>query len=112
MKIDLRELDNITILDIKGEISILSDANELRQLLKSLLTDKKINVLINLKEVNYMDSSGLGVLISNFANFKKVNGSLKVMHIEGAVKRIFEFSKLDNFFEVYNSEEAALLSWK
>ena len=107
MEITQREKSTIIILDINGEID-LYNAPEIKGTIQRLINSQKYNVIINLEKVSYIDSSGIGALISSLSNLKKYQGSMKIINILASVKRVFELTKLISFFEVYSSEEEAL----
>jgi len=69
-------------------------------------------VIINLEKVSYIDSSGIGALISSLSNLKKYQGGLKIINVYASVKKVFELTKLTSFFEIYESEGEALAKFK
>ena len=107
MEISQREADRVVILDIQGEID-LYNAPEIKDTMQKLIEAKKYNIIINLEQVSYIDSSGIGALISGLSNLKKYQGSLKIINVYASVKKVFELTKLTSFFEIYDSEEEAL----
>ena len=111
MEISQREKDGITILDIQGEID-LYNAPEIKDIIQKLIEAQKYNVIINLEKVSYIDSSGIGALISSLSNLKKYQGGLKIINVYASVKKVFEFTKLTSFFEIYESEGEALAKFK
>ncbi len=111
MEIQQREKDGVVILDIQGEID-LYNAPEIKETIQKLIDQQKYNVLINLAKVSYIDSSGIGALISSLSNLKKYQGALKITNVYASVKKVFELTKLTSFFEIYDSEEEALASFK
>ncbi|MCS6984984.1 MAG: STAS domain-containing protein [Leptospiraceae bacterium] len=111
MEISQREKDGIVILDIQGEID-LYNAPEIKDTIQKLIEAQKYNIIINLEKVSYIDSSGIGALISSLSNLKKYQGSLKIINVYASVKKVFELTKLTSFFEIYNSEEEALAKFK
>lgn len=110
MDISSRARGEIVILDISGEID-LYNAPEIKDIINKLIEQKKYNVIINLKEVTYIDSSGIGALISSLSNLKKYQGALKIINVFASVKKVFELTKLTSFFEIYDSEDEALNSY-
>ncbi len=100
----------IVILDISGEID-LYNAPEIKDIINKLIEQKKYNVIINLKEVTYIDSSGIGALISSLSNLRKYQGGLKIINVFASVKKVFELTKLTSFFEIYDSEDEAFSSY-
>ena len=110
MDITTRSKDEIVILDISGEID-LYNAPEIKEIISKLIDEKKYNVIINLEEVSYIDSSGIGALISSLSNLKKYQGGLKIIHVFASVRKVFELTKLTSFFEIFDSEEEAINSF-
>jgi anti-sigma B factor antagonist len=108
--INTRTSGDIVILDIAGEID-LYNAPEIKDIINKLIEDKKYNVIINLEQVSYIDSSGIGALISSLSNLKKYQGGLKIINVFASVRKVFELTKLTSFFDIYESEEEALNSF-
>jgi len=111
MDITKRTKDDVVILDISGEID-LYNAPEIKDIINSLIEEKKFNVIINLEKVTYIDSSGIGALISSLSNLKKYQGGLKIINVFASVRKVFELTKLTSFFEIYDSEDTAIESFK
>ena len=107
MEIIQREKNSVVILDIDGEID-LYNASDIKTTVQNLIDEQKYDVVINLEKVPYIDSSGIGALISSLSNLKKYQGSLKIINLLASVKRVFELTKLISFFDIYASEEEAL----
>jgi anti-sigma B factor antagonist len=107
MEITQRENGGIVIMDIQGEID-LYNAPEIKDNIQKLIEAQKYNIIINLEKVSYIDSSGIGALISSLSNLKKYQGGLKIINVYASVKKVFELTKLTSFFEIYDSEEEAL----
>ncbi len=110
MEITTREAENIIILDIDGEID-LYNAPTLKDIIKKNIETQNYNIIINLDKVSYIDSSGIGALISSLSNLKKYQGGLKIINVTGSVKKVFELTKLTSFFEIYENEEDAIKSF-
>ena len=110
MDITKRSKDDVVILDIAGEID-LYNAPEIKDIINGLIEEQKFNVIINLEKVTYIDSSGIGALISSLSNLKKYQGGLKIINVYASVRKVFELTKLTSFFDIYNSEEEALESF-
>ena len=111
MKTKLRETEDIAILDIEGEID-LYNAPEMKEIVKKLIDEKKLKIIVNLSKVSYIDSSGIGALISSVTAIKKGNGAMKLINVYASVKKVFELTKLTSFFEIYDSEEAAMRAFE
>jgi anti-anti-sigma factor len=95
-------------MSIEGEIDLYSSIE-----LKAKLTGfkKNENVLIDMKEVNFIDSSGLSALISSIAALNKTGGRLKLFHLSKSVKTVFKATNLNHFFQIFDDEATALESF-
>jgi len=111
MDISSRVRGEVVVLDISGEID-LYNAPEIKDIVNKLIEQKKYSVVINLKEVTYIDSSGIGALISSLSNLKKYQGGLKIINVFASVKKVFELTKLTSFFEIYDSEDEAVKAFQ
>ncbi|HPA64360.1 MAG TPA: STAS domain-containing protein [Spirochaetota bacterium] len=110
MEINRRESADIVVLDISGEID-LYNAPEIKDTINQLIEDQKYNVIINLEKVSYIDSSGIGSLISSLSSLKKYQGGLKIINVYASVRKVFELTKLTSFFEIFDSESDAVSSF-
>lgn len=110
MDITTRTKGEIVILDITGEID-LYNAPEIKDIISQLIEEQKYNVIINLEKVSYIDSSGIGALISSLSNLKKYQGGLKIINVYASVRKVFELTKLTSFFEIHDSEDVAVESF-
>jgi anti-sigma B factor antagonist len=110
MELNNREQDGIVLLEINGEID-LYNAPEIKEFINHCIEEKKFRIIINLARVSYIDSSGIGALISSTSGLKKHNGGLKILHVSGSVRKVFELTKLMSFFEIYESEAEAMASF-
>lgn len=111
MEINRRESGDIVIFDINGEID-LYNAPEIKEKIKDEMNKGKVNIIINLDKVSYIDSSGIGVLISSLSNLKKVGGALKLINVYASVRKVFELTKLTSFFDIYDNESDAIAAFK
>jgi anti-sigma B factor antagonist len=110
MDIREREENSVVILDIVGEIDLYNAPN-IKACINKKIETQKFNIVINMQEVTYIDSSGIGALISSLSGLKKYQGSLKITNIHDSVKKVFELTKLTSFFEIYPDVKAALASF-
>ncbi len=110
MEIKEREKNGIVILDIVGEID-LYNAPDIKGYVLKKIEMQRYNVIINMQDVSYIDSSGIGALISGLSNLKKYQGSLKITNIHDSVKKVFELTKLTSFFEIYPDVDVACNSF-
>ncbi|MFC1504162.1 STAS domain-containing protein [Spirochaetota bacterium] len=107
MEIITRDREGIIIFDIKGEID-LYNAPEIKESIKQQIDQGHKKVIINLENVSYIDSSGIGALISSLSNLKKIGGGLKIINVYDSVRKVFELTKLTSFFQIFNSEDEAI----
>ena len=110
MDISRRENGSVVILDINGEID-LYNAPEIKDMISKLIEEQKYSIIINLDKVSYIDSSGIGALISSLSNLKKYQGGLKIINVSGSVRKVFELTKLTSFFEIFDNEADAVASY-
>lgn len=107
MKISVREDNQIQVLEISGEIDFHT-SRELREKFQNFFEAKNPKLLVNLKKVTYIDSSGLATFVEAFQKIKRVGGKLVLMGLVPAVRGVFEIAKLDSIFDLIDSEEKAL----
>ena len=111
MKIKERERDGVTILEISGKIMGGPDAELFNSTLKSLLHEGKSRVVVDLANVTWVNSTGLGILISGYTTPKRSNGEMKLVNVSDRIDSIFMVTKLYSVFDSYKSEEDAVASF-
>ena len=111
MKVTTRENGKVVIFDLKGDLDAKT-ASAVKEKINEKLNEKKSLILINLSEVPYMDSAGLGVLVSGLKNTNKFSGDLKLWGLQEKVKNVFELTRLNKVFEIFEDEKSALESFK
>lgn len=111
MEINSRERDNVVILDISGEVDLYY-ASAIVKMINKFCEDKTQNIIINLKDVTYIDSSGIGALISSLLRFKEHKKEMKIINVFAAVKKVFELTNLTSIFDIYENEEEAIKAFK
>ena len=111
MTIDTRTADGVTILDIHGRITIGEGSAEVRSVVRELLQAGKKNILLNLGDVSYVDSSGIGELVSSFTTVTNQGGQLKLLHLTKKLQELLAITKLLTVFDSFNDEAAAIASY-
>lgn len=112
MKTVMRKIGNVmTILDLKGKITIGNGDVMLREHINQLLEQGEKNILLNMAEVTYMDSSGLGELICCYASVTNRGGKLKLLNLIGKIRNLLQITRLITIFEVYDNEAEAVASF-
>ena len=112
MQIAERESGAVTVLDLSGRITMGEDGNLLKDKLQSLLHQGKKNILFNLEQVSYVDSAGLGAIVSAYTTVTREGGSLKLANVTKKLQDLLSITKLLTVFETFDSEGEALRSYK
>jgi anti-sigma B factor antagonist len=111
MKIEKRNRDGVTILDLGGKITIGKGDVALREAVHQTLEGGATKVLINLREVTTIDSSGVGELVSAFTTATNRGAKLKLVNLPAKVNDILQITQLITVFEVFESEDEAIRSF-
>ncbi len=106
-----READGATVVDLSGRITLGEGSATLRQMIRDLLNKGQKKILLNLADVNYIDSSGIGELVSGFTTVKNQGGELKLLHLTKKVHELLQITKLYTVFDVHSDEKTALRSF-
>ncbi len=107
-----REVDGVTILDLNGRITLGEGSVQLRDSVRGLISKGQKGILLNLGDVNYIDSSGLGELVSAFTTAKNQGADVKLLGLTKKVKDVLQLTKLYTVFDIYNDEASAIASFK
>ena len=99
---------DVTILFVREERLDAHNSGDLKVELAGLFDGKEKNILVDLRDVRFIDSSGLGALVSGFKNAISHQGSLKLSSLQPQVKSMFELTRLHRVFEIFSSSEEAL----
>ena len=110
MDTKVRHVDGVTVLDLSGKITLGEASGKLRSAVQDALSSSK-KILLNLADVNYIDSAGLGELVSAFTTVKNAGGELKLVHLTKKVRDLLVITKLLTVFDVKESEQDALKSF-
>ena len=111
MELKIRKNGDVYIIDVTGEMD-LYNSYKLKELVMKMLEKNVQNFVINLEQVDYIDSSGIGALIYICSTIKKMNLKLAISNIHGLVKKVIELTKLMGYFPIANSVEEGLLMVK
>ena len=112
LTIATRELDGVTILDLSGRITLGEGAVQLREAIRELIGKGGKKILVGLGDVNYIDSSGLGELVSSYTTAKNQGADLKLLNLTKKVKDVLQVTKLYTVFDIYDDEASAIASFK
>ncbi len=111
MKISTRQVDGVTILDLSGRITLGEGSVQLRDAVRELLSKGQKNILLNLAQVNYIDSSGIGELVSAFTTVRNQGGELKLLKLTKKVHDLLQITKLYTVFDIKDDEAEAIASF-
>ena len=111
MKIEIRSQGDITILDVSGRITIGEGTAQIRNTVRELLKNGKSKILLNLGNVNYVDSSGVGELVSSYTTVTNAGGQLKLLNLTKKLRELLAITKLLTVFDTFTDEQKALGSY-
>jgi len=106
-----RQAGDVTILDMEGKVTIGEGSVALRTTIRRLLGEGKTKILLNLGGVGYIDSSGIGELVSSFTAVNKEQGTLKLLNLTQKIQDLLAITKLLTVFDVFENEAEALASF-
>jgi len=112
LNINERQAGDVTVLDMSGKITIGEGSVALRTAIRRLLEEGKKRILLNLSGISYIDSSGIGELVSSYTAINKEGGQLKLLNLTQKIQDLLTITKLLTVFDVYESEADALNSFK
>jgi len=107
-----REVDGVTVLDLGGRITLGEGSVQLREAIRELIGKGIKNILLNLGNVNYIDSSGLGELVSAFTTAKNQGAEVKLLNLTKKVHDLLQLTKLYTVFDIKDDEASAIASFK
>jgi anti-sigma B factor antagonist len=111
MKVSTRQVDGIMILDLSGRITLGEGSVTLRDAVRDVLAKGTKHILLNLAEITYIDSSGIGELVSAFTTVKNAGGELKLLNLTKKVHDLLQITKLYTVFDVKDDEASAVASF-
>jgi anti-sigma B factor antagonist len=112
MKVNTRQVDGVTIVDASGRITLGEGSVILRDTVRDLLSKGSKKIILNLAEVNYIDSSGIGELVSAYTTTKNQGGELKLLNLTKKVNDLLQITKLYTVFDVKDDETNAIKAFK
>ncbi len=111
IKASTRQVDSVTVVDLSGRITLGEGSTVLRETVRELLNRGQKKILLNLGDVTYIDSSGIGELVSGFTTVTNGGGQLKLLNLTKKVHDLLQITKLYTVFEVHNDEASAIRSF-
>jgi anti-sigma B factor antagonist len=107
----VRQSEDVTIVDLGGRVTLGDGSCKLRETVRELIRRGDRQILLNLKEVTYIDSAGLGELVGSYATMVNRGGQIKLLHADNKVRDVLRATKLSLVFENFTDEEEALRSF-
>ena len=108
LKINTRDVGDITVIDLKGKVTIGAGDVELRDTVADLLDAGKLKLVLNMEKLKYMDSSGVGELVSSFTTVSNREGQLKLSNLSSKILDLLQITQLLQVFDVHTSVEEAI----
>jgi len=111
MTIGQRDIEGITILDLEGRLMAGPDSSLLRERVVEVSNQTRLNIIFNLKRVEFIDSTGLGTMVMSFTTIQKLGGALKLLNLSKRHIELLVLTKLSTIFEVFDDEQEAINSF-
>ena len=112
VKLSTRQVGDVCVVDVAGRITLGEGSSALRDSLRDMINKNQKKILLNLGEVNYIDSSGIGELVSAFTTVRNQGGELKLLKLTKKVHDLLQITKLYTVFDVKDDETTAIKSFK
>lgn len=106
-----REVDGVSVVALEGRIVLGEESNALREKVKGMINEGKKKVVLNMQNVTFIDSAGLGTLVAAHHSAKSQGAALKLAHLGSKFQEVLQITKLLTVFDVYNSEAEAVASF-
>jgi len=106
-----RQEGDVTIVDLNGKITLGESSGVLRDELNSLLAMGRKSIIVNMANVSYVDSAGLGELVGKYTTATNQGGSIKLLHLQGKMKDLLQITKLHTIFPIFEDEKEAIASF-
>ncbi len=111
LEIAEREIEGIVILDLKGRLVAGEETGKFRELVSARCAQGPFRAVVNLQDVEFIDSTGLGGLVISYTSAKKSGGTLKLLHLKEREVELLVLTKLNTIFEIFNDEQDAVNSF-
>ena len=111
VKLNTRQVGDVSVVDVAGRITLGEGSSALRDTLRDMIGKGQKKILLNLGEVNYIDSSGIGELVSGFTTVTNSGGQLKLLNLNKRFKDLLQITKLYTVFDVHEDEAGAVRSF-
>lgn len=112
MEIVEDRVGDVSVLRLKGRLELDDGDMVLRSHVDKLVADGRVNVLLDMTDVTRMDSAGIGMLVAKYMTVKNRGGMLRLLHLTDRTSRLLHVTRLETVFEIFEEEDAALLSFR
>ncbi len=106
-----RRVGNVAIVDLNGKVTLGENTGILRDELRSLLAQGNKQIILNMKDVSYVDSAGLGELVGAYTTATNQGGAVKLLHLQGKMRDLMQITKLHTIFSIFENEKDAVASF-
>jgi len=111
IEIQQREREGITILDLNGRLTVGDEVSRFREQLQKLIDSAHRNIVLNMQQVDYIDSTGLGALVMAYTSMQRAGGKIKLLNLSRRGIELLVMTNLTTIFEVFNDEQSAINSF-
>jgi anti-sigma B factor antagonist len=111
MTLSERRVDDVTILDLGGRLVLEDGVDELRERIRVLADEGRLKLVVNMADVTYVDSCGIGILISKLVTLRRRGGDLRLLNVSQRGHHLLEITRLEDVFKLYSSETDAVASY-
>lgn len=112
MTLNERQVGNVTVVDIHGRVAVQDGAGVLRETLERLIQDGRTNIVLNFRHTPYIDSTALGEMIRAYTTLSRKEGAIKLLNLTRPVQELLQVTNLLAVFETFDSEPAAIESFR
>jgi anti-sigma B factor antagonist len=112
VRIDIREKDGVTILVLQGKLMGGGDAETFKSTVYKLIEQGKKKVIVNLHGISWINSTGMGILISGYTTMRRNGGDLRLLHVSDKIQSILYVTKLNTIFKCFDVEDDAVRSFE
>jgi len=106
-----RRLGNVTVLDLAGRLVFGEGVAVLRAHINEIVDQGRLNIVLNLRDVTYIDSCGIGVMVAKFVSLRRMGGDVRLVNMTSRSQRLMEITKLLGIFRIFESEAEAVASF-
>ena len=111
VKLTTRQVNEVTVIDVSGRITLGEGSSLLRDELRSLIGSNRRMILLNMADVSYVDSSGIGQLVAALTTVNSLGGQLKLLNLTKRLKELLQMTKVISIFEVFDDEKKAVATF-